>query len=41
MPVADTPTDEEEDDDDDNDKWWLWKGLSFLALDAKGVVSSP
>jgi hypothetical protein len=42
VPTADIPTDEEEEDDDDgDDEWWLWKGLSFLALDAKGGVSWP
>jgi hypothetical protein len=43
VPAANTPTDEEEDDDDDDedDEWWIWKGLSFFELDAKGGVSSP
>jgi hypothetical protein len=40
VPAANTPTDEEEEDDDD-DELWLWKGLSFFALDAKGGVGSP
>jgi hypothetical protein len=43
LPATDAPTDEEEEDDEDDedDEWGLWKGLSFLALDAKGGVSSP